>query len=120
VQSFEPAAWRRSEDYLYGIDLYNFAYWWEAHEVLEELWHLAGHRSPQGRLLQGLIQLSAGLLHRFAGRDRPFRVLVAKGVERLSGLPDPFMGVGVTALAQAFRVLRDDPTSPYPLISLDR
>ncbi len=36
--------WRKSEDYLFGIDLFNEGYWWECHEVLEGLWHAVGHR----------------------------------------------------------------------------
>lgn len=31
--------WRKSEEYLYSIDLFNGEYWWECHEVLEELRH---------------------------------------------------------------------------------
>lgn len=31
--------WRKSEEYLYSIDLFNEEYWWECHEVLEGLWH---------------------------------------------------------------------------------
>src|SRR5262245_4231065 len=38
----DPAKWRDNDLYLHGIDLYNFAYWWECHEALEALWHAAG------------------------------------------------------------------------------
>ena len=46
---FAPAEWQQSEEYLYGIDLYNYAYWWECHEVFEGLWHTVGHGTEQGR-----------------------------------------------------------------------
>src|SRR3989338_7998386 len=29
---FVPADWRKNEQYLFGIDLYNYGYWWESHE----------------------------------------------------------------------------------------
>jgi predicted metal-dependent hydrolase len=118
VTAFPPEAWRSSEDYLFGIDLYNHAYWWESHEVLEELWHLAGHRTQQGWFLQGLIQLAAGLLHRFSGREKPFRVQLGRGIERLRTVPDPYMGVGVGDLVNSFERLSADPHSGYPLILL--
>ena len=70
-----PAEWARSIDYLYGCDLYNHAYWWEAHEAWEGLWQLTDKTGIQGRFLQGLIQASACHLKRF--------VRHAKGVERL-------------------------------------
>ena len=44
-----------SEDYLYGIDLYNWTYWWEAHEVFEAFWHAYGRRTPAGNFFQALI-----------------------------------------------------------------
>jgi len=70
-----PAEWARSIDYLYGCDLYNHAYWWEAHEAWEGLWQLTDKAGIQGRFLQGLIQASACHLKRFVGH--------ARGVERL-------------------------------------
>jgi len=55
-----PENWRDVEDYLYGVDLYNFAYWWEAHEAWEGLWNKT---EDDCRLfLQGLIQVSAALI----------------------------------------------------------
>ena len=59
---FSVDRWHTSEDYLYGIDLYNFAYWWECHEVFEGLWHAVGHHSEQGNFFQALIQLAAANL----------------------------------------------------------
>ena len=57
-----PEDWRRCETYLYGVDLFNYGYCWEAHETWEFLWHKAGRGTEQGNFLQGLIQVAAGLL----------------------------------------------------------
>jgi len=59
VQHVPPDRWRDSEDYLYGCDLYNHAFWWEAHEAWEGLWQTCDKKSTQGRFLQGLIQAAA-------------------------------------------------------------
>jgi hypothetical protein len=54
--------WRHCEAYLFGIDLFNLGYWWEAHEVLEGLWLAAGTRSQAGHVLQALILCAAAHL----------------------------------------------------------
>ncbi len=68
--------WRQVEQYLYGIDLFNLGYWWECHEILEGLWHAAGHRSPAGHALQAVIQCAAAHLKveaaRMSGAGRLF------------------------------------------------
>lgn len=53
--------WRRHEAWLFGIDLFNRGYWWEAHEWWEAAWH-ATRDDAMGHLLQGLIQLAAAWL----------------------------------------------------------
>lgn len=96
MEPWSPLDWRRLEPYLAGVDLYNFAYWWEAHEVLEALWHAAGRTSPHARFVQGIIHVSAANLniHRrnlAAGRRQAHR-----GIERLrrqGGLV--YMGIDV-------------------------
>jgi hypothetical protein len=42
-----------------GIDLFNAGYYWEAHEVWEELWHACGRRGTTADLLRALIKLAA-------------------------------------------------------------
>lgn len=75
VRHVPPDRWRDSEDYLYGCDLYNNAYWWEAHEAWEGLWQTCDKKATQGRFLQGLIQAAACHLK--------IHMASAAGVERL-------------------------------------
>ncbi len=56
---YPPDQWRQSHDYLFGCDLYNHGYWWEAHESWEALWQVCDKRGTQGHFLQTLIQISA-------------------------------------------------------------
>ena len=41
---FTAEEWRDCEHYLYGVDLFNQGYWWEAHEAWEAVWLAAGQR----------------------------------------------------------------------------
>ncbi len=50
------------DDFLYGVDLFNEQYWWEAHEVMEQFWHASGIGTPAGHVLQAIIQCAAAHL----------------------------------------------------------
>lgn len=76
-----PEFWLQNEDYLYGVDLYNFAYWWEAHEAWEGLWHQA--EDTYRLFLQGLIQVSASLIKYHMRMLRPLRSLSTAGRDKL-------------------------------------
>ena len=113
VAPVAPEDWQRSSDYLFGCDLYNHGYWWECHEVLEGLWRAAGRGSQQGRFLQGLIQLAAAQLKWFAGRRAVADRLALRALEKLRGVPDPYMGVAIDDLIRMVRARvegeREDP-----------
>jgi hypothetical protein len=53
----DPEDWRACGDYLYGIDLFNHGFYWEAHEAWEGLWVACGRRGPTATFLQALINL---------------------------------------------------------------
>lgn len=99
VELLEPEHWRRCESYLFGIDLLNRGYWWEAHESLEGLWRGAGRESEPGRLLQGLILVAAALLKHSMGAEEAARHLAARGCEKLRRAPDGLLGVDGAAFA---------------------
>ena len=57
--SLDPNHWETSRPYLYGVDLFNHGYYWEAHEVWEGLWHACGRAGLTGWFIKGLIKLAA-------------------------------------------------------------
>ena len=98
-----PDQWPQCDDYLYGVDLYNYAYWWESHEVFERLWHEAGRHTEQGNFFQALIQLAAANLKVFMGSHRAARNLQRSGLLRLQRVPKSFMGIDVAGLSEELR-----------------
>ena len=48
-----------SDAFLWGLDLFNHGYYWEAHEAWEGLWQVADRGGPLRMLFKGLILLSA-------------------------------------------------------------
>ena len=92
-----PNAWRDNEEYLFGVDLFNRRYYWEAHEAWEAVWHTCDKRATHGLFIQGLIQISAGLLRWHMGTERgarkPHREGRAKIEHAVRESPHDYMGI---------------------------
>lgn len=95
-----PKDWPQNESYLYGVDLYNQCFWWEAHEAWEDVWHTTDKDSFYGQYLQGLIQIAAAFikwhLKQHDGLSRLFEI----GFGRLSFVQEKhpeFMGLNLQA-----------------------
>jgi hypothetical protein len=90
-----------------GRLLFNARRYFEAHEVWEEAWLV--EKGPARRMLQGLIQIAAGLLKASLGAPRPCVLLLEAGLEKLSAAAaaDPVLGAFADSvrsrLAQARR-----------------
>lgn len=104
---FEAKDWRANDEYLFGVDLYNHGYLWEAHEAWEGVWIVSKHDDAQRETLQGLIQCSAASLKLRLEEPRGFGKLSNAGLGRLEEVCGevsmPYMGLDVAAFAQAFR-----------------
>jgi hypothetical protein len=92
-EPFDADRWSSCATYLVAIDLFNFGYYWEAHEELERLWRGAGRRTDTGVFLQGLIQVAAALLKHSMGRTASANRLAAKGCTKLRTIPEPHLGI---------------------------
>ena len=114
----DPEKWKENALYLHGIDLYNYAYWWECHEALEALWHAAGHESPTGQFLQGIIQVSAANLKRFMGLEKTSKEMALAGLARHEKLPVYYMGVNLTLFARETRDFHDRKFNRQAMIRL--
>ena len=116
--AFSPEEWWDSEWYLYGIDLYNFGYWWECHEVFEGLWQAVGPDTQQGQFLQALIQVAAANLKRLVDAPQPAGTLARAALERLRPFRGVYMGVAVAALAEDVKNYFEGNRDKPPLIHL--
>src|SRR5262249_39372188 len=94
-ERLEEARWASSERYLRGIDLFNFGYFWECHEVFEAIWHGAGKTSVLGQFAQGMVQIAAAHIKRAQGAREAAEKLLARGLLRLAAAPAPYLGVDV-------------------------
>jgi hypothetical protein len=92
---FDPEDWYTCEEYLYGIDLFNHGYWWEAHEALEAVWAAAGRRTETGLFIKGLIQIAAAHLKWFQGFHDVAMRMAAGGLEKVKHIDGIFLGIDI-------------------------
>jgi len=76
-------AWATLTEWLWGVDLFNAFYFWEAHEAWEVLWAGKPRESAPSQLLQGLIQVAAALLKIRLASLAGAATLSHAGVERI-------------------------------------
>ncbi len=102
-----PQRWRENDEYLFGVDLYNHGFLWEAHEAWESVWHPTKHDAVQAELLQGLIQCAAASLKIPMEQPAGLAKLASLGTARLERVAQssgsPFMGLDVASFVHAFR-----------------
>ena len=112
--------WRRCEAYLWGVDLWNHGFPWEAHEAWEGPWRAATddrHRE----LLRGLIQCAAARVQRAAGKSEGAATLLARGLSRLRAVgTEPCMGITADELAHRLeRYFDDGDEVPVIVLAMD-
>lgn len=115
---FPPDQWQTSDDYRYGIDLYNFAYWWESHEIFEAFWYAAGRDSEQGNFFQASIQLAAANLKCAMCNKAAAQRLTRAGITRLERVASPYMGIDVSLVLQGLQGYLSATHPHLPLIRL--
>jgi predicted metal-dependent hydrolase len=79
-----------------GVRLFRAGDYFLAHETLEEHWVEA--ESSERHFLQGLIQLSVGLLHASKGNSNGALLQFKKSASNLEGYPDVHQGIDLAAI----------------------
>ena len=105
-----PARWRENEPYLFGVDLYNHGFLWEAHEAWETQWHASKGDRTQALFLQALIQCAAAWLKIPMDQAQGVARLSALALEKLSEVGrsyERYMGLDVEDFARSVRDFAD-------------
>jgi hypothetical protein len=77
-------AWRESVEFRFGVDLFNYGYYWEAHEAWEALWHACDRPSEPADFFKCLIKLAAAGVKAREGRRIGVTRHIARAVELLA------------------------------------
>ena len=90
-----------------GIDLFNQERFWEAHEVLEEIWHPA--TGVERDIIQGLILTAAALVHYQKNEKAVCLSILGRAMEKLGAL-DNFKGLDIKRLRAGIEQIQKDNT----------
>jgi uncharacterized protein len=82
-----------------GVELFNRGEFFEAHEVLEDVWRAAP--TEQKKFLQGLVQLAVAFHHHSTGNLVGMRSVMERGMNNISGHADGFCGVNLAWLIRS-------------------
>ncbi len=89
-----------------GIDLFNQERFWEAHELLEEIWHPA--TGVERDIIQGLILTAAALVHYQKNENDVCVSILGRAKDKLGTL-DHFKGLEISRLrANIEQILKDN------------
>ena len=106
-----------------GISLFNRGEFFDAHEVLEDVWRPS--TEPERKFLQGLIQVAVALHHHSKGNSAGATSLLRRAARNLEEYPDDFSGVALGSLRQTVAQWRQaleekTPVPPLPKIAFSR
>ena len=110
--------WRECEPYLWGIDLFNSGYYWEAHESWEAVWHATGRSGAMADFCKALIKFAAAGVKAREGRangvkrhaQRAKQLLESVATQIGSG-QQRFMGLSLPTLVQCAEELINNPSA---------
>jgi uncharacterized protein len=88
-----------------GIDLFNQERFWEAHEVLEEIWHPA--TGDDRDLIQGIILTAAAFVHYQKNENTVCLSILGRAMEKLGTL-DNFKGLDTKRLRAVIEQIMKD------------
>jgi hypothetical protein len=101
MKVMQEAPWRR------GLALFNAGRFFDAHEVLEDLWREAPRNSRLRRHLQGLVQLAVAFHHQSKGNYVGARSVLERALRNLSGVEESFPELDMKRLRASLKPWRE-------------
>jgi hypothetical protein len=80
-----PASPPRNDEFDRGVDLFNRCHYFEAHEVLEDVWRAISRELPFRRHVQGMVQLAVAFHHQSRGNRVGARSVLERALRNLHG-----------------------------------
>jgi hypothetical protein len=110
------------DPFLEGLTLFNATHFFEAHEVLEDVWRAAPE--PERKFFQGLIQVAVALHHYSRGNRVGCRSLLERARRNLAPYPARHRAVDLDSLRHeldGWRIALDqgNPAPALPIIRFE-
>jgi len=105
-------------DFRHGIALFNQGKFFDAHEVLEDVWRAAPQEEK--KIWQGFVQVAVALHHHSTGNRVGMRSVLLRAMRNLAGHQHTFHGVQVPRLLKSLAGWLEAFDNNQPLESLPR
>jgi len=102
------------DEYMRGIALFNRAEFFQAHEVLEDIWRAAPVEDK--KFLQGLVQVAVAFHHYSTGNFVGMRSVMERAMRNLTRHPQRMEGIQLAPLMRSLAKWREamDNGQPHP------
>ena len=94
-----------SSEYAHGIALFNLASFFEAHEILEDVWRAAP--AAEKKFLQGVVQIAVAFHHYSTGNRVGMRSVLERAIRNLEEDPGRFGEIDLALLRKALNLWRE-------------
>ncbi len=103
-----------AHDLWHGIELFNRGRFFDAHEVLEDLWRAAP--TEQKKFFQGLVQVAVAFHHHSTGNLIGMQSVLDRAARNLAPAPEAFAGIDLKGLLESLSCWQDalDQRTPLP------
>jgi uncharacterized protein len=96
-----PEAPLLSPEFVHALSLFNRRYYWETHEVLEEVW--LEETGPLKLFIQALIQASAAFYHVLNGNPTGVIKLSEAALQKFASYPENYHGISFSKVLSALK-----------------
>jgi uncharacterized protein len=93
------------DEYARGISLFNQTKFFEAHEVLEDVWRAAP--AAEKKFLQGMVQIAVAFHHYSTGNRIGMRSVLERAIRNLGENPGRFGELNLPVLKKSLNQWRD-------------
>jgi predicted metal-dependent hydrolase len=90
-----------------GLALFNAGRFFDAHEVLEDVWRALPRDRPSRRHLQGMVQLAVAFHHESAGNHVGARSVLERAMRNLNGADSSFAELDLDRLRAELTLWRE-------------
>jgi predicted metal-dependent hydrolase len=90
-----------------GLDLFNRAHFFDAHEVLEDVWRALPRDRPLRRHLQGMVQLAVAFHHESKGNHVGALSVLERAMRNISGADNSFPDLDLDRLRAELEIWRE-------------
>lgn len=94
------------KEYLHALELFNSKYFWECHEVLEDIWMTK--QPPLKTFLQGIIQAAAAFYHVLGENPKGTIKLAQDSLNKFEAFEQKHLGIDVESLRQSLKYFKSE------------